>query len=472
MIRKWGEWMADYDVIKELHLQIKKLETSDPVHASVFNAIFEKMIGNDAYLSEKVDLAYEHIRKKTGNPHGVTKTNVGLGNVTNAKQIAGLASGTTANHVVVWGTDGYTVKDSGFTIEKSVPANAVFTDTKYSKFSTSADGLVPKPTTQDAAKFLKGDGTWGSIEEILGPVTFNDSLIFKNGIGIRLIDRNGKVYPAFYFETEADGGIHIGNSQVKTKIFGDVIYLKSKSMVADNNNAFYYRNASDTVNMEVMNLDATNKFFVGNDTVPTKIRGTSVETDGSVYCGQNVVVNNEKHYYGKNAGGTNKSLLGIDKNNNALVGNDDLVTVLRGSSVRLNNASGAIVTSDRRKKHQIKTLNSKFLEIFMNLRPVYFRMKEGSQKIHIGFIAQEVEEAFEKNGISSDEFVALDKFQDESSNWYYGLVYEQFVALNTYAIQEAWKEISEIKEKLEKETARSCLKMRWKNYWRSKKKNK
>ena len=56
--------MADYDVIKELHLQIKKLETSDPVHASVFNAIFEKMIGNDAYLSEKVDLAYEHIRKK------------------------------------------------------------------------------------------------------------------------------------------------------------------------------------------------------------------------------------------------------------------------------------------------------------------------------------------------------------------------------------------------------------------------
>ena len=77
LIRKWGEWMADYDVIKELHLQIKKLETSDPVHASVFNAIFEKMIGNDAYLSEKVDLAYEHIRKKTGNPHGVTKTNVG-----------------------------------------------------------------------------------------------------------------------------------------------------------------------------------------------------------------------------------------------------------------------------------------------------------------------------------------------------------------------------------------------------------
>ncbi len=464
--------MADYDVINELHLQIKKLETSDPVHASVFNAIFEKLVGNDAYLSKKANSAYEHSQKKTGNPHRVTKTDVGLGNVTNTKQIAGLASGTTANHVVIWGTDGYAVKDSGFTIEKNVPANAVFTDTKYSKFSTSADGLVPKPTAKDAMKFLKGDGTWGSIEEILGPVTFNDSLIFKNGIGIRLIDRNGKVYPAFYFETEADGGMHIGNSQVKTKIFGDVIYFKGKSMVANNNNAFFYRNASNTVNMQVMNLDATNKFFIGNDTVPTKVRGTSVETDGSFYCGQNMVVNNEKHYYGKNAGGTNKSLLGIDKNNNALVGNDDLVTVLRGSSVRLKNASGTVVTSDRRKKHDIVSLKKEYLKIFMDLNPVLFRMKEGSQKIHIGFIAQEVEKAFEKNGISSDEFVALDKFQDESSNWYYGLVYEQFVALNTYAIQEAWKEISEIKEKLEKETARSCLKMRWKNYWRSKKKNK
>ena len=272
-----------------------------------------------------------------------------------------------------------------------------------------------------------------------GKLTLQDSLVFKNAKGIRLLDKNAKEYATLYF---GDDGIYIGSSQTDAQQFlGNIIYFKSKSMVADNNNALYYRNASNTVNMEVMNLDATNKFFVGNDTVPTKIRGTSVETDGSVYCGQNVVVNNEKHYYGKNAGGTNKSLLGIDKNNNTLVGNDDLVTVLRGSSVRLNNASGAIVTSDRRKKHQIKTLNSKFLEIFMNLRPVYFRMKEGSQKIHIGFIAQEVEKAFRKNGISPDEFAVLDKFQDETGKWYYGLIYEQFVAWNTYVIQEMYKEM-------------------------------
>ena len=52
----------------------------------------------------------------------------------------------------------------------------------------------------------------------------------------------------------------------------------------------------------------------------------------------------------------------------------------------------------------------------MDLNPVLFRMKEGSQKIHIGFIAQEVEKAFRKNGISPDEFAALDKFQQKQEN--------------------------------------------------------
>ena len=132
-----------------------------------------------AFPGDKGQTAYEHSQKKTGNPHGVTKTDVGLANVTNAKQIAGLASGTTANHVVVWGTDGYAVKDSGFTIGKSVPANAIFTDTKYSKFSVNADGLVPKPTASDATKFLKGDGTWGTVESATAITTEEIEALFN-----------------------------------------------------------------------------------------------------------------------------------------------------------------------------------------------------------------------------------------------------------------------------------------------------
>lgn len=59
----------------------------------------------------------------------LTKSTIGLSSVTNNAQVKGLASGTTENHVVTWGADGYSVKDSGFTIAKNVPSDAKFTDT-------------------------------------------------------------------------------------------------------------------------------------------------------------------------------------------------------------------------------------------------------------------------------------------------------------------------------------------------------
>ena len=52
----------------------------------------------------------------TNNPHSVTKAQVGLGNVTNDAQVKGLASGSTEDHIIVFGSDGYTIKDSGKTL--------------------------------------------------------------------------------------------------------------------------------------------------------------------------------------------------------------------------------------------------------------------------------------------------------------------------------------------------------------------
>lgn len=70
-------------------------------------------------------------------------------------------------HVATFdGTTGKLIQDSGFTIGTSVPAGAVFTDTTYNVFSTSADGLVPAADgTGETDKFLKGDGTWALPSE-------------------------------------------------------------------------------------------------------------------------------------------------------------------------------------------------------------------------------------------------------------------------------------------------------------------
>lgn len=55
-----------------------------------------------------------------------------------------------ANRVVIFdGTSGKNIKDSGFTIERSVPADAQFTDTTYAEATTSAAGLM---SSTDKAK--------------------------------------------------------------------------------------------------------------------------------------------------------------------------------------------------------------------------------------------------------------------------------------------------------------------------------
>ena len=63
---------------------------------------------------------------RTGNVN-ITASNIGLGNLTNNKQVKGLSSGTTSGHLVTWGSDGYTVADSGISkgnIVKSVASNS------------------------------------------------------------------------------------------------------------------------------------------------------------------------------------------------------------------------------------------------------------------------------------------------------------------------------------------------------------
>lgn len=115
----------------------------------------------------------------TANPHNVTKSQVGLSNVTNDKQIKGLSSGTTENHVITFGADGYTVKDSGYTIGKSVPSDAKFTDTTY-EFSDSYNASTNKgatvATVTNAIEDLDVD-TIGSDTEYITSITEEDGKI-------------------------------------------------------------------------------------------------------------------------------------------------------------------------------------------------------------------------------------------------------------------------------------------------------
>ena len=116
---------------------------------------YENLMAFAAAVKTKLDEILENVQSsnvtgikgnaetkyRSGNVN-IAPENIGLGNVTNDKQIKGLSSGTTSGHVTIWGIDGYTVADSGFTIKTDVPADAIFTDTTYEDATTTTHGLM------------------------------------------------------------------------------------------------------------------------------------------------------------------------------------------------------------------------------------------------------------------------------------------------------------------------------------------
>lgn len=133
--------------------------------------------------------------------------------------------------------------------------------------------------------------------------------------------------------------------------------------------------------------------------------------------------------------------------------------------------TATISTSDRNLKKDIHQLTDTHLDFFLKLQPVSFLFKDGeSGRTHIGFIAQDVEQAMSECGLTDLDFAGFCKDQkvevffeedengdkiekerpilDENGNpeYIYSLRYEEFIALNTYVIQELWKRVDAVKK--------------------------
>lgn len=142
--------------------------------------------------------------------------------------------------------------------------------------------------------------------------------------------------------------------------------------------------------------------------------------------------------------------------------------ILRGQTVKYQNSAGTTTLSDERLKKDFETLDEwdKFFDL---LEPCSFKMKNGSSgRNHIGFKAQQVEQALIHGGLTSNDFAGFVKMKhisnDESvddlvyesagiqdGDDEYGLIYTEFIAINTYEIQKLKKELMEIKELIGKD---------------------
>lgn len=131
-------------------------------------------------------------------------------------------------------------------------------------------------------------------------------------------------------------------------------------------------------------------------------------------------------------------------------------------------SGGWKTTSDRRKKKDFRKLleDDRFERFFMLLQPMEYRFIENGDKVHIGFVAQDVEQAMMYCGISENEFYGLEhaefsekdfesneeweKFleQNGGANDMYTLCYQEFIALNTVMIQKLQNRCNDFERRL------------------------
>lgn len=91
---------------------------------------------------------------------------------------------------------------------------------------------------------------------------------------------------------------------------------------------------------------------------------------------------------------------------------------------------GAAVTSDRNKKHDIVYDLGGYDALFDALRPVGYKLNNGkSDRVHIGMIAQEVEEAVTLCGMTGQDFGAVVRETAENGTERYYLRYMEFIGL-------------------------------------------
>lgn len=131
--------------------------------------------------------------------------------------------------------------------------------------------------------------------------------------------------------------------------------------------------------------------------------------------------------------------------NSAYVGFGDGYIVFSSDSANLSGTwtsdSSISVTSDADKKHDIADVTDAYSVIFDKLKPRLYKYNDGkSNRIHVGFVAQEVEEAILAAGLTTQDFAAF--VRAEVPNVETGetetvcmLRYEEFIALNTLEIQ-------------------------------------
>lgn len=227
---------------------------------------------------------------------------------------------------------------------------------------------------------------------------------------------------------------------------------------------------------------------------------TLLSVDGDVGCSLNL--SNAIWLRAHNTAGTLTRLIGMNSNDNVHMGdyNGDNISPVyihaKGKQYNFTDAAfcpnvtndvplglsnkrwstvyaktGTINTSDRTKKHDIKDLTEVYEKLFLKLQPKSFIFNDGD-RVHIGAISQDVEDAMHELGMSAEDFAGFCKdirydyreynddgtpveesryvVTDDDGNpvYDYALRYQDFIFLTIHMVQKLFIKMEKIETEM------------------------
>lgn len=192
--------------------------------------------------------------------------------------------------------------------------------------------------------------------------------------------------------------------------------------------------------------------------------GISIYYDGSkafgskmLYGGFTVKSGNDQGYVfanqTKHSGATNTFISGWDGSHWGLNCTTDIYITSTGTDKKVYTVNGPASASDRKKKDVIVDDLDSF-EFIMSLKPVKFKWK-GGNKVHMGFIAQDVYDVLKSSNhadydivtaTKDNETVDPSKYDDSILDWH--MSYNDVIAPLVETVQRLSKEIETLKEEI------------------------
>lgn len=332
--------------------------------------------------------------------------------------------------------------------------------------------------------YVHADGWMHCVYGDIGGWTISGSSIYKNsgwkssspgsayfgdnGLSITdkfSVDKNGVLMAS---DSILGGNVYLSDGNKNIGRLDTGTYNGSKgtalvSLIDGGYSALGNYNSSD--NMVYIAAYAKNKkFYVPSDFYVSNL----VANDGTIYVSSQMFVskpidtNNNTYIFTRTKENYKVSLIGWSINNNIWIGDygyGGVRTPASNAFITANNvykttSGGNTSLSDERYKHGFKDIPDAF-DFIMNLNPCLFKFDDGtSDRYHMGFKAQEVENNM-LNTIGDTGLTVKYNFEegldvdlDNPDTYILGLRYEEFIAPLIQVVQNQQKQIQDLEKKI------------------------